>query len=206
MKSTSLKSTIQVLAVAGLSLQLASCVSTEREVSSSTVDPRSTYKPPAAGDRSRLSSKTVLNTVVASHSFSNPQAEDRFVLQLRGTRVLNAQAHLIVTSSTGDTLRHEVMPARALLGDNSRVDAQASSVRDQEIAILQRMNGFFAPARFSQPAVPAGAEQPAEMDTKIWDALREDPNAVAFDFTGAGGGERRLAYVRKLGRAVVINH
>ena len=204
MKTPFLRLSLQAL-VAGLALHLASCVSTEREVKSSSPDPRSTYRPPAMGDRSRLSSKTVLNTVSTSHAFSDPNTQDNFVLQLRGPRILTAQAHLFVVSSAGDTLSHQVMPARALLGENAQADPQGSSVRDQEIAILQRMNSFFAASHFSQPAVPAGTEQPAEVDTKTWSTLREDPSAVAFDFTGADGGERRLAYARKMGKAVVIS-
>ena len=98
-----------------------------------------------------------------------------------------------------------MLPARDLLSKTALVDAHSSSVRDQEIAILQSMNNFFAPGHFSQPAVPAGAEQPAEVDTKIWMAMRDDPATVAFDYVGARGAEQRLAYVRKLGRAVVIS-
>ena len=123
------------------------------------------------------------------------------MLQLRGPRIITAQAHLIVTSSAGDTLRHEVIPARALLNET----AQATSVREKEIAILQGMNNFFAPGRFSQPAVPAGAEQPGELDSRTWSALREDPQTVGFDYTGMGGSERRMTYARKLGKTVVIN-
>jgi len=194
------------LVAVGLTLQLASCVSTEREVSNSTKDPRSTYIPPAAGARNRVNGKTVLNTVSATHTFSDPKTKDNFILQLRGPRVLTAQAHLIVTSSTGDTLRHEVMPARALLSEHAQIDRQSASVRDQEIAILQGMNNFFSDGHFSQPAVPPGTEQPAEVDTKTWSALREDPATVGFDYTGTGGAERRMAYVRKLRKAVVIAH
>jgi hypothetical protein len=190
---------------AGLALQLASCVSTEREVSTSTVDPRTTYTPPPAGSRARVSNKTVLNSVSTNHTFSNPDTQDRFVLELRGPRVLTAQAHLIVLGSTGDTLRHEVMPAMALLSETALNDPQSASVRDKEIAILQGMNNFFADSHFMQPAVPAGTEQPAEVDTKTWSALREDPAAVGFDFPAAGGSERRLTYVHKLHKAVVIN-
>ncbi|WP_201982279.1 hypothetical protein [Hymenobacter rubidus] len=204
MKTPILKLSGLVLA-AGLSLQLASCVSTEREVSNSTVDPRSTYTPPAAGSRTRVSGKTVLNSVSTTHAFSSPTSEDRFVLELRGPRVLTAQAHLIVTSATGDTLRHEVIPARALLSEKALTDSQAASVRDQEIAILQGMNAFFSSAHFTQPAIPAGAEQPAEVDAKTWSALREDPSTVGFDYTAAGGAERRMAYARKLGKTVVIS-
>lgn len=193
------------LLCAGLALQLASCVSAEREVTSSTSDRRTTYTPPTAGDRSRIGSKTVLNSVTARHVFSNPNAPDDFVLQLRGARVLTAQAHLIVLSSTGDTLRHEVLPARALLSDDALNDPQSASVREQEIAILQGMNSFFAPGRFTQPAIPAGTDPPAEVDAKTWAALREDPGTVGFDFVGAGGAERRIAYARKLGRAITIS-
>ena len=194
-----------VLLAAGLTLQLASCVSTEREVSSSTVDPRTTYTPPKLGDRTRVGSATVLNTVSTTHAFSDPTTKDNFVLQLRGPRIITGQAHLIVLSSAGDTLRHEVMPALSLLREKELSDPQSASVREKEIAILQGMNSFFAAGHFSQPAVPAGAEQPAELDTKTWSSMREDPTAVGFDFTGAGGAEHRMTYARKLGKAVIIS-
>ena len=205
MKIFSLRFAALATVAAGFTLQFSSCVSTEREVSASTVDPRSTYTPPPAGSRTRVSSKTVLNTVSVTHSFSSADTKDNFILQLRGPRVLTAQAHLIVTSSTGDTLRHEVLPARSLLSEKSLIDPQSSTARAQEIAILEGMNNFFADGRFIQPAVPAGAVQPAEVDTKTWAALREDATTVGFDYIGAGGGERRIAYARKLGKAVVIN-
>ncbi|MGY3087327.1 hypothetical protein ACVWYF_000353 [Hymenobacter sp. UYAg731] len=205
MKIKRLRLSALALLAAGLTLQLASCVSTEREVSNSATDPRSTYTPPPAGNRVRVNGKTVLNTVSATHAFSDPATKDNFILQLRGPRVLTAQAHLIVTSSTGDTLRHEVLPARALLSHTDISDPQSASVRDQEIAILQGMNSFFADARFLQPAIPAGTEQPAEVDAKTWSALREDPTTVGFDYTGAGGAERRMTYARKLRKAVVIS-
>ena len=205
MKTKRLRLSALALLAAGLTLQLASCVSTEREVSNSATDPRATYTPPPAGSRVRVSGKTVLNTVSATHAFSDPATKDNFILQLRGPRVLTAQAHLIVTSSTGDTLRHEVLPARALLAHTDISDPQSASVRDQEIAILQGMNSFFADAHFMQPAIPAGTEQPAEVDAKTWSALREDPATVGFDYTGAGGAERRMTYARKLRKAVVIS-
>ena len=188
-----------------LLFNLASCLNTEKEVGTTNKDPRATYTPPAVNDRTRVTSKTVLNTVQANHIFSNPTTQDKFVLQLRGARVLSGQVHLIVTSSTGDTLRHEVMPARTLLDEATLADPQAATVRDKEIAILKGMNTYFAAPRFSQPAVSATAEQPAEIDGATWKALREDPTTVAFDFIGADGGERRLAYSRKLQKAVVLN-
>lgn len=206
MKTYSLKLTGLVLLAAGLAGQLSSCVSTEREVNTSTVDPRTTYRPPAAGDRTRVSNKTVLNTVSTTHAFSDPNKKDNFILQLRGPRVLTSQAHLIVTSSTGDTLRHEVLPARVLLTEKALNDPQSASVREKEIAILQGMNNFFSDAHFMQPAVPAGTDQPAEVDSKTWSALREDPTAVGFDYPVTDGAERRMTYARKLGKAVVLSH
>ena len=205
MKALILKTSSLALLAAGFSLQLTSCINTEREAGSSTKDPRATYTPPPAGSRTRINGKTVLNTVRATHAFSDPNSNDNFVLQLRGERVLTGQAHLIVTNNMGDTIRHEVLPARALLAHADAGLANSTSVRDQEIAILQGMNTFFAPGHFTQPAVPTGSEQPAEVDTKTWTALREDPRAVGFDYTGAGGAERRMAYSQKLGKAVVIS-
>jgi len=200
-----MKSSSLLFLTAALTLQLSACVTTDREAGASTKDPRTSYVPPAPNERARLTSNSVLNTVRTTHAFSDPKSPDNFVLQLRGTRVLNARAHLIVTNSAGDTLRHEVLPAHALLNEKVLADPAAATVRDKEIAILRSMNNFFAANNFVQPAVPASAEQPAEVDTKTWQALREDPATVAFDYTGAGGAERRLAYARKLGKAVVIS-
>lgn len=191
---------------AALLLSLSACVTTDREIGTTSRDPREVFTPTPERERARLTSKSVLQTVRASHTFSDPATKDNFVLQLRGPRVLTGRAHLIVLSATGDTLRHEVLPARALLDERTLDDPRAASVRDQEIAILRGMNAFFRDEQFSQPAVPPSAEQPAELDTQTWQALRADRSAVGFDYPADGSrNERRLTYVRKLGRAIVIS-
>ena len=193
-----------ICAVAGLLQLSASCINTEREVATSTKDPRSVYVPPTSAGR-RISGATVLNTVRASHNFSDPKAKDNFLLQLRGPRILTSRVHLIVLSAKGDTLRHEVMPARALLAGSAVQDGKMATVRDQEIAILRRMNNFFAEDNFTHPAVPASAAQPAELDAQAWASLRDDPTAIGFDYPGAAGNEMRLAYSRQLHRAVTMS-
>ena len=180
-----------------------SCATTEREAANTNKDPRTTYVPPVPGTHNRLNSQTVLNTVRATHAFSNPRTRDNFTVQLRGARILTGQVHLIVTNPAGDTLRHEVLPARALL--DSQAEANPTTTRDQEIAILRGMNTFFAASHFSQPAVPTQEPQPAEVDAAVWQALRADPSAVAFDFPGPDGSERRLTYVRKMRKSVVLS-
>lgn len=198
-----MKSIFRYLVTAALLPAAFSCATTEREAANTNKDPRTTYVPPAPGARNRLNSQTVLNTVRTTHAFSNPKTRDNFTLQLRGARILTGQVHLIVTSPAGDTLRHEVLPARALL--NGQAEARPTTTRDQEIAILRGMNTFFAASHFSQPAVPTQESQPAEVDAAVWQALRADPTAVAFDFPGPDGSERRLAYVRKMRKTVVLS-
>ena len=201
-----MKTILKPLIAAALLLNLTACLNTEREVGNSTRNPREVYTPIPERDRSRLSSRTVLNTVRTTHTFSDPNTKDNFILQLRGPRVLTARAHLIVTNAKGDTLRHEVLPARALLDEHSLDDPRAATVRDQEIAILRGMNSFFREDQFSQPAVVPNADQPAEVDTQTWQALRDDRTAVGFDYPADGSrNERRLTYIHKLGRAVVIS-
>ncbi|WP_375419402.1 hypothetical protein [uncultured Hymenobacter sp.] len=201
-----MKKILLPLTAAALLLNLNACVNTEREISTTSKDPRAVFTPTPERERARLSSRTVLNTVRASHSFSDPATKDNFVLQLRGPRVLTARAHLIVTSAKGDTLRHEVLPARALLDERSLADPRVATVREQEIAILRGMNTFFRPDQFSQPAVPPAAEQPAELDIQTWQALRADRSAIGFDYPADNSrNERRLTYIRKLGRAVIIS-
>lgn len=198
------RSFFALFAVAGL-LQLGtSCVNTEREVSASTKDPRSQYIPPTGTGR-RIGTTTVLNTVRASHSFSDPKTKDNFLLQLRGPRILSSRLHLIVTNAKGDTLRHEVLPARALLQSAGAQESRLTTVRDQEIFVLSRMNTFFSEDHFTHPAVAAGAAQPAELDAQAWASLRADPAAVGFAYPSAAGDEQRLAYSRQLGRAVVLH-
>lgn len=195
---------VTTLAVAAL-LQLGtSCVNSERELAASTKDPRSLYVPPTGAGR-RVSGTTVLNTVRASHSFSDPKTKDNFLLQLRGPRILTSRLHLIVLTAKGDTLRHEVMPARALLQGSDVQSSRPTTVRDQEIAILRRMNSFFTEDHFTSFAVPGTAPKPAELDAKTWATFRADPNTISFEYPGAAGNEKRLAYSRQAGRAVVLS-
>jgi hypothetical protein len=197
-------SIITILAVAGL-LQLGtSCVNSEHELAASTKDPRSLYVPPTGAGR-RVSGTTILNTVRASHSFSDPKTKDNFLLQLRGPRILTSRLHLIVLTTKGDTLRHEVMPARALLQGSEAQGSRAMTVRDQEITILRRMNSFFSEDHFAALTVPSSAPKPAGLDAKAWATLLADPNAISFEYPGAAGNDHHLAYSRQLGRAVVLN-
>ena len=200
-----MKQTLALGAALLLSLTLASCLNTEKEIGTTDKDPRATYTPPAPSERNRMSAATVLNTVQGSHVFSDPARPDRFVLQLRGLRILTGQVHLFVINPTGDTLRHEVLPARALLSEAALADPAAASTRDKEIAILKRMNSFFGPESFVQPAVPVTAEQPAEFSTAAWAALKADPSTVAFDCPGRDGAQRRLAYSKAMSKVLVIN-
>ena len=67
------------------------------------------------------------------------------------------------------------------------------------------LNTVRASHSFSLPAVPSSASPPAGLDAQDWASLRTDPAAVGFDYPNATGSEQRLAYSRKLGRAVVLN-
>lgn len=186
--------------LAGLAL-LAACAGREHETtrpSASLPDARATYQPPT-GKGQRVGGATVLNTVEATHLFSSPTAPDRFVLQLRGPRILTGRLYLAVLSAGGDTLSRQVTPARVLR------DPQALTTRDQEISVLKGMNNFFNANRFAQPAVAAGAHQPASLSSAEWAALRADPQAVGFDYPAADGTLRRLAYVPRLGRVLVLS-
>ncbi|RSK43988.1 hypothetical protein [Hymenobacter rigui] len=191
-------------AVGALSmLQLSSCINTEREVGTSKNNDR-VFTPTPEANRGRVSERTVLRTVNVSHNFSTTKSKDNFVLQLRGPKIATSQAYFMIISPTGDTLRKEVMPATALINERELDDPQAATVRDKEIAILQAMNSFFRDDRFVQPAVPRTATQPENVDAQSWTSVKEDSRAVGFDYPSANGRERRLAYSKKLGRAVVI--
>jgi len=187
----------------GLLLQATSCINTERETVTSRNNDRP-YTPVPEGARGRVTERTVLRTVNSAHYFSNTKTKDNFVLQLQGTKILNSQARLVILSSTGDTLRKELMPATALLDERLIEDPKAATARDKEIAILQGMNAFFREDKFSQPAIPRSARQPSDIDAQAWQAIKADTKAVGFDYTTVGGKERRLAYAKKLRKAVII--
>ncbi|WP_400190802.1 hypothetical protein [Hymenobacter sp. B81] len=182
-----------------------SCVTTDREVgTSNNADQLFTPKPEAA--RSRMTSRTVLRTVQAQHAFSDPRAKDNFVLLLQGTKVAEANARFLIISAQGDTLRNEVMPATALIDERAmQEDPQAGSVRAKEIAILQGMNKFFAEDKFTAPAIPKKTTSaPEGADPEGWQAVREDNRAVGFDYVDASGREKRIAFAKKLNKAVVV--
>ena len=109
-----------------LGLALTSCLNTEKEIGTTDKDPRATYTPPAPSERARMTGASVLNTVQGTHIFSDPARPDRFVAQLRGLRVISGQVHLFVLNADGDTLRHDVRPARALLTDEALADPAAA--------------------------------------------------------------------------------
>lgn len=184
-------------------LQLASCINTEREVGTSKNSDR-VFTPTPEANRGRVSERTVLRTVNTTHTFSSTKSKDNFVLQLRGPKIATSQAYFMIINSAGDTLRKEIIPATALINERDLDDPQAATVRDKEIAILQGMNSFFRDDRFVQPAVPRAATQPENVDAQTWSSVKEDARAVGFDYPSAGGRERRVAYSKKLGRAVVI--
>jgi len=196
-----MKKTVLFAFAAAALLQLTSCLNTEREVGTSR-NADKVYSPPT--ETARVSSRTVLNTVRAAHYFSNTKTKDTFILQLAGPKIMNGQARFIILSSTGDTLRKEVMPATALLDERQLDDPQAATVRDKEIAILRGMNSFFADDRFVQPAIPKAATQPGEVDAKVWSAVKADTRAVGFDYVTAAGKERRLAFDKSQQKAVIV--
>ena len=131
-------------------------------------------------------------------------SDDFFILQLRGPKIATAQANFIILSSTGDTLRKEVMPASVLINERDLADPQGATVRDKEIAILQGMNAFFRDDRFVQPAIPRASVQPENVDAQTWTSVKADTRAVGFDYPSADGRERRLAFSKKLSRAVIV--
>jgi len=196
-----MKKILLVAACTGLLLQTSSCITTEREAGTSR-DPNRTFTPTPEGARARVNARTVLRAVNTAHYFSNTKTKDNFILQLRGPKILSARAHFIILTSTGDTLRSEIIPATALLGERE-TDRPATTVREKEIAILQSMNAFLREDHFTKPAVPRDAIQPAEVDTEAWEAVKADPKAVGFDYM-TNGRERRLAYAKKLQKAVVV--
>jgi hypothetical protein len=181
-----------------------SCVTTDREVGTANSDRM--YSPKPESDRSRLNSRTVLRTVQAQHEFSDRKSKDRFVLLLQGPKVISSNARFLIINTKGDTLRNEVMPARVFIDERTmQVDAQGSSVRAQELAILQGMNKFFAQDKFTSPAIPRTiTSPPAGADPEGWQAVQADNRAIGFDYIDATGREKRIAFARKLNKAVVI--
>ena len=181
-------------------LQTTSCITTEREVSTSK-NAQKVYNP-APG--SRITERSVLNKVNAQHYFTSTKSKDQFVLVLQGSRIVNSRARFIILSSTGDTIRKEIIPAAALLKASDLDDPQSATIRDKEIAILKGMNSFFREDRFTQPAIPRSTPQPTDISVQEWAAVQADSKAIGFDYIAAGGKERRIAYAKKLQKAVVI--
>jgi hypothetical protein len=192
------------LAVLALLVQ-ASCVTTDREMGASENSDK-VFTPRPEAQRSRLNSRSVLRTVQTQHTFSDTRNKDNFVLLLQGPKILDANARFLIISAKGDTLRNEVMPAKSLIDERAlQTDPQAASVRARELAILQGMNRFFAPDKFTSPAVPRSiTAAPEGSDPEGWEAVRTDNRAVGFDYIDASGREKRIAYARKLNKAVVV--
>ncbi|TLM96568.1 hypothetical protein [Hymenobacter jeollabukensis] len=188
-----------------LLLAQSSCVTTDREVGTSS-NPERVYTPKPEAERSRLTSRTVLRTVQTQHAFSDRGSKDKFVLLLQGPKIIDANARFLIISAKGDTLRNEVIPAKALIDERAmQDDPQASSVRSRELAILQGMNSFFADDKFTSPAIPRTATTaPEGADPEGWSAVQAEGRAVGFDYVDASGREKRIAYAKKLNKAVIV--
>lgn len=136
-----------------------------------------------------------LKVVRARHPFS-ASTPDLFQLVLRGDSLLNGQATFTITDATGKVIfREELSSADLEASLVYEMTGPAASRQQREAFLRRRMDEFFAPKQFRQPALgPRDAYQPGTLDRATWDDLHRRPSAIGFDYLVGKEDRRRIAW------------
>ncbi|GAB3306040.1 hypothetical protein [Hymenobacter tenuis] len=148
------------------------------------VEPMDTARPAAIP----VQADTLL-TARSQHKFSSAATPDAFSLVLRGPAVLTSEATFTVTTSSGQVIFREVLPATDLEAAMVyEMKGPTATQAEREAYVRRRVREFFADKNFQRPAVaatatyPADTEAPASSDRAAWDDLRRRPDAISFQY------------------------
>ncbi|WP_324676144.1 hypothetical protein [Hymenobacter sp. GOD-10R] len=137
-----------------------------------------------------------LKVVRRKHLFSSPSSPDQFMLTLRGTNLLSAEASFTITDASGQVIFREVLTAPDL--EASMVyEMQGSSATqaEREAFVKKRMEEFFADKNFQKPALAKSERyQPGQLDRATWDDLQRRPDATSFRYLVGKEETRRIAW------------
>ncbi|UYZ58100.1 hypothetical protein [Hymenobacter latericus] len=156
--------------------------------------------PPAA--TTPLPARRARMEATAEHRFSSQQANDVFALRIVGDSLLTGQAQFTIVSAQGDTLWREQFPVTALLDYGLLKYGQNPTTAQREAYVRERLDGFFAPERFLQPAVKPGTAPDRHASQAVWKEVQQT-GLPGFAYSLYEEDGRRLAYLPRQHKAVV---
>lgn len=137
----------------------------------------------------------------AVHPFSSADKPDTFQIAIRGESIITGQVYFQITNPAGQRIYAVDFPATYLLDYGF---SESITPQKEEQYIKQRIDAYFKPANFSQPAIPAGNSFEADYsDKSIWQAIKADPSAIGFSYLIGKEDGRQIAYSKTLKKVVL---
>lgn len=189
---------------------LASCSQTTVKEENTTKKTETEITIPAASDSATTTQAQnrkigMPQIVEAKHIFSDPTNQDNFRLELNGMNVLDGKVKFTITNLKGQLIYQDSMQAADLEASMVyEMKSQTATQKQREDFILKRMHEFFDEKNFSTPAIaPNDSYDPAFGEETAWNAIKNDKNAVGFNYLTGKENGRRLAY-SKLRKKVML--
>ena len=143
-----------------------------------------------------------------THLFSDPTQPDIFELNLSGNSLLKSKVHFTITNAVGKEIYSENITAADLEASMVYEMKNATATEKQrEAFIKKRLNEFFDDKNFSTPAIaPNDMYAPSYGDEKAWNAIKNDPKSIGFNYlTGKENGQR-IAYSKQKQKVMHIGN
>src|SRR5688572_3188169 len=141
-----------------------------------------------------------------THLFSNQTKPDNFELKLAGTSLLKSTILFTITNPAGQIIYQDSMSAADLEASMVyEMKTPTPTEKQREDFIKKRLNGFFDEENFSTPAIaPNDTYDPTFGDEKAWNAIKNDPKGINFNYLVGKENGRRIAYSKLLKKAMVV--
>lgn len=143
--------------------------------------------------------------VEKQHIFSDPTNKDNFRLELSGMNVIDGKVKFTITNPAGKLIYEDTMTAADLEASLVyEMENKTATQKEREDFILKRMQEFFDAKNFSTPAIASNdSYDPAFGEQTTWQAIKNDKNAVGFNYLAGKENGRRIAY-SKLKKKVML--
>lgn len=131
-----------------------------------------------------------------THLFSDLAKPDNFELNLTGNSLLQSTIHFTIATPSGKIIYHDTFSSADL--EASMVydmKSATASEKEREDFIKKRLNEFFDDKNFSTPAiVPNDSYSQTFGDEKAWNAIKNNPKSISFNYLIGKENGKRIAY------------
>jgi hypothetical protein len=136
------------------------------------------------------------------HVFSDKDTMDQFYICIKGKTIHDGTVTLRITKGNGVVLLNEEFPSYLLMGYDYEGDV--NSRPDREKFMISRIKSFFDDKHFASPAIQPDDKFDENLSDKdIWDEISADKNNVGFFYILGEGDGRKIAYSKKMNKAVL---